>query len=218
MTKTIKALVGIGAIAFLTTGCATKSWYNDPITCAIAGAAAGGVATYQQDEDYAYAGALGGAIVGATVCALLHTDGDVDGDGVSDSEDQCPSSTLGAEVDALGCELDADGDGVVDAKDQCPMTPAGTEVDVNGCALDTDGDGYADYKDHCPNSPEGAEVNKLGCVNDLVLNDVNFAFDSAEMTEAGKAALEDDIARLKYRDDGDLITIEGHTDSIGSAE
>ncbi len=217
MTQTIKALSAIAAVALLTTGCATKTWYNEPATCALAGAAIGGGAGMADKEDTAIVGALGGAVIGATICALMQPT-DVDGDGVTDDKDQCPKTAAGAKVDALGCEIDSDGDGVGNSVDECQMTPEGVKVDSKGCALDTDGDGVADYKDHCPNSPEGAEINKLGCENDLVLENVNFEFDSAEMTEAGKAALEDDIARLKYVDDGDLITIEGYTDSTGSAE
>ena len=45
------------------------------------------------------------------------TQRDADGDGVSDSNDQCLNTPLGAEVDLLGCTAglsDADNDGVVD--------------------------------------------------------------------------------------------------------
>lgn len=219
MTKKIKALVAIAGVAFLTTGCATKTWYNEPATCALAGAAIGGGAGMSDDEDTAIVGALGGAVIGATVCALIQPT-DVDGDGVTDDKDQCPKTAAGAKVDALGCEIDSDGDGVGNSVDECQMTPEGVKVDAKGCALDTDGDGIADYKDECPNSPAGAEVNKLGCENDLVVGNVLFKFNSAELTEESKAVLDSsiEVAKLKYVDDGDLITIEGHTDSIGSGE
>ncbi len=215
MTKTIKTLAAIAAAAFLTTGCATKTWYNDPKACALAGAAIGGGAGMADDEDTAIIGALGGAVVGATVCALLQTDGDADRDGVADSKDQCPNSASGVKVDALGCELDSDGDGVVDSKDQCPITPEGVKVDANGCALDSDGDGVADYKDECPNSPAGAKVNSLGCQDTFVLEGVQFKTNSAELTDAAKAELADDAAKLKHHT-GVTIEVAGHTDSMGS--
>ncbi|MFL0798160.1 MAG: PHB depolymerase family esterase [Cellvibrionaceae bacterium] len=64
---------------------------------------------------------------------------DSDGDGVPDSEDQCPNTPAGTTVDATGCEVvgnhDDDGDGVNNDIDQCPNTPPGTTVDANGCAV-----------------------------------------------------------------------------------
>jgi OOP family OmpA-OmpF porin len=216
MTQTIKTLAAIAAVALLTTGCATKTWYNDPKACALAGAAIGGGAGMADEEDTAIVGALGGAVIGATVCALLQTDGDADGDGVADSKDQCPNSAAGVKVDALGCELDSDGDGVADSKDQCPITPEGAKVDANGCALDSDGDGVADYKDQCPNSPAGATVNSQGCQDAFVLEGVEFKLNSAELTDEAKAELLDDAAKLKANPDANY-EVAGHTDSTGSA-
>lgn len=216
MTKTIKAMASIAAVTLFTTGCATKTWYNDPKSCALAGAAIGGGAGMADEEDTAIVGALGGAVIGATVCALLQTDGDADGDGVADSKDQCPNSAPGVKVDAMGCELDSDGDGVVDSKDQCPMTPEGAKVDANGCALDSDGDGVADFKDQCPNSPEGAKVDASGCQEAFVLEGVTFKLNSAELTDAAKAELLDDAAKLKAHPNASF-EVAGHTDSTGSS-
>jgi len=60
---------------------------------------------------------------------------DSDGDGVTDSKDQCKLTPMGVTVDAIGCELDSDGDGVVDSKDQCQKTPKGYKVDADGCTV-----------------------------------------------------------------------------------
>src|SRR5262249_40698057 len=37
---------------------------------------------------------------------------------------------------SLSGETDEDGDGVGDSQDQCPATPAGSIVDANGCSID----------------------------------------------------------------------------------
>ena len=38
-------------------------------------------------------------------------------------------------MDANGCETDGDSDGVADSQDQCPNTRAGAQVDINGCEI-----------------------------------------------------------------------------------
>jgi OOP family OmpA-OmpF porin len=93
----------------------------------------------------------------------LFAETDSDGDGVIDSEDQCPGTPQGVKVDNFGCPLDTDNDGVPDYKDKCPNTKSGLEVDENGCAIDTDSDGVPDKIDKCPNTPIGEKVNELGC-------------------------------------------------------
>lgn len=75
---------------------------------------------------------------------------DSDGDGISDSKDECPLDF--GPKDNAGCPYpDQDGDGVLDSEDKCP-TIAGT---VNGCP-DQDGDGVPDTEDKCP-SQAGAD-------------------------------------------------------------
>lgn len=60
---------------------------------------------------------------------------------------------------------DSDGDGVSDSNDQCPGTPANTPVDEQGCALplDSDNDGVIDDLDQCPDTAPGAIVDEYGC-------------------------------------------------------
>lgn len=93
-------------------------------------------------------------------------EGDMDGDGVMDENDRCPSTPRGAIVDANGCPSDSDNDGVVDGVDRCPNTAAGAKVDGTGCPSDADRDGIADGVDQCPNTPRGASVDAKGCPSD----------------------------------------------------
>jgi hypothetical protein len=70
---------------------------------------------------------------------------DGDGDGVTDSDDDCPGTPTGTQVNADGCP-DADGDGIADANDNCPGV-------ANGDQGDGDGDGVGNVCDTCPNDP-----------------------------------------------------------------
>jgi len=149
---------------------------------------------------------------------------DSDGDGVYDYLDKCPGTAAGVEVDKDGCPLDSDGDGVYDYLDKCPGTAAGIEVDEDGCPLDSDGDGVYDYLDKCPGTAAGVEVDKDGCplqpmekeiiAKGRVTLNVQFDFDK----DLVKPEYHEEIGRLaavlkKYPDI--MITIEGHTDSVG---
>lgn len=154
-----------------------------------------------------------GAQVNAKGCAL-----DGDGDGVTDSADLCPNTPKGVTVNANGCPADGDKDGVPDGIDQCPNTLPGVPVEANGCAKDSDGDGVPDIADQCPNTAQGSAVMTNGCGDSqaLVLEDVNFEFNSAKLTPNARTILNDTVALLK-ENAGFRVEIGGHTDSIGSA-
>ncbi|MBT8142329.1 MAG: OmpA family protein [Gammaproteobacteria bacterium] len=113
-------------------------------------------------------------------------DKDSDGDGVNDSDDKCPATPAGTQVNSFGCEIDSDRDGVVDSKDDCPSTKYGLAVDARGCPVDSDGDGVNDANDKCPDTPAGTAVNKMGCPldgdddNDGVPNSKDQCPDSAQ--------------------------------------
>ncbi|WP_245949172.1 OmpA family protein [Lutibacter citreus] len=71
---------------------------------------------------------------------------DVDGDGISNKEDKCP--TVAGSAEFGGCaDTDTDKDGVMDCCDECPEVAGLAEF--NGCP-DTDGDGVQDSEDNCP--------------------------------------------------------------------
>ncbi|WP_447046298.1 OmpA family protein [Vreelandella sp. H-I2] len=190
------------------------SWYQHPLVCGLAGSVIGGSIGYatsseSDEESAAYTGAAAGAAIGGLLCA------DRTPEPVAP---QCPSYgevPAGVAVDAEGCPLDSDGDGVPDYRDQCPGTPAGVEVNANGCPLDSDNDGVPDYRDQCPNTPAGAEVNALGCPDSVILKEVNFEFDSAQLTSTARSVL-DGVAERLVNNPGVRVSIEGHTDSRGS--
>ena len=144
---------------------------------------------------------------------------DTDGDGVPNIDDKCPGTPPGVTVDSDGCPLDSDGDGVNDDLDKCPGTPPGTTVGTNGCPLDSDGDGVYDDVDQCPGTPAGVEVEANGCpkVGEtlMVLQGVNFEFDSAALTNDAKSQLDQAATTLNANS---LVNVKvvGHTDSRGS--
>lgn len=142
---------------------------------------------------------------------------DSDGDGVPDDRDRCPGTSAGAEVDEDGCEPDSDGDGVPDGRDRCPDTPEGAEVNDDGCEVDTDGDGVVDSRDRCPDTPSGVRVDVNGCelTEEISLEDVHFAFDSAEILPGAERTLEDAAATLRQYPDL-VVEVAGHTDSQGA--
>lgn len=163
---------------------------------------------------------------GAAVAGPSEFDRDGDSDGVADSSDRCPDTPLGTPVDTSGCPFqaqalltDTDGDGVTDDADQCPATPPGTDVDTLGCPVDEDGDGVPNALDACPQTPPGFKVDETGCVREeqtvIVLNSVNFEFNSAKLTRAGRVILDRVAAGLRSQTDLQL-EILGHTDSLGS--
>jgi outer membrane protein OmpA-like peptidoglycan-associated protein len=94
--------------------------------------------------------------------------GDMDGDGVVDSEDGCPDvpEDMDGFKDADGCpELDNDGDGVIDGMDGCPMAAEDFDgfSDGDGCPdPDNDNDGIDDAADRCPTEPEDLDGDRDG--------------------------------------------------------
>ncbi len=113
---------------------------------------------------------------------------------------------------------DSDGDGVPDDLDRCPNTPPGVKVDSSGCPLDSDHDGVPDYLDKCPGTPSGIKVDANGCeIEEIVLKGVNFDFNSAKLTPASEAVLDEVVTLLKLRPGAPAI-LGGHTDSKGKHE
>ena len=149
---------------------------------------------------------------------------DGDGDGVPDYRDRCPGTPYGVSVDGNGCPYDSDGDGAPDYLDRCSGTPAGALVRNNGCPYDSDGDGVFDGIDQCPDTPRGVEVTTNGCeleqepiIAPSISYNINFAFDSTELSLAAIAILDQIVNKLNEFPEL-WIDIVGHTDSTGPAK
>lgn len=99
---------------------------------------------------------------------------------------------------------------VAEAKPVPPPPPA-------KCS-DADGDGVCDAVDQCPNTPPGKRVGPGGCDCDYTLV-TTFAFDSAQLTEADKTAL-DKLAQVLVNPKLSFIRgkVDGYTDATGKPE
>ena len=120
---------------------------------------------------------------------------DLDGDGVGDDDDDCPSTDAGATVDAAGCalnQLDSDNDSVNDAEDRCPNTVDFRTIDAYGCDtqqqnVDSDEDGVRDADDLCPNTPTGDVADSTGCAASQRDTDADGVSDANDLCPASKA-------------------------------
>jgi OmpA-OmpF porin, OOP family len=129
--------------------------------------------------------------------------GDTDKDKIPDDIDMCPAAAedgKGTNVDD-GCPEalnDIDSDGVPDAQDACPREPGVRSDDP--------------AKNGCP------EFIRRGKDSDLieVLQEVQFAFDRADLLPPAFPILNEVVRLLKVNPDIQLVRIEGHTDDFGS--
>ncbi|MGJ8670193.1 MAG: OmpA family protein [Oceanococcus sp.] len=108
---------------------------------------------------------------------------------------------------------DSDADGVGDSADLCPGTMLGTVVDATGCA--TSSTGALEGAD-CRQPKLDEAVDEYGCAVDrsVILNGVNFEFDSDVLTSKAEAVL-DDVAQVLTGMPNATIEIAGHTSDEG---
>lgn len=148
---------------------------------------------------------------------------DTDGDGTLDKDDNCVNEAGPAYNN--GCpDPDSDGDGVVDSKDKCKMVAG--PASNNGCPTDRDNDGVLDADDKCPDTPGIASL--AGCPKPAAptaqeqaqLNAYakTILFDTAKATiKAESARVLSDITAILKKYPSAKFSIDGHTDSVGSA-
>ena len=97
------------------------------------------------------------------------TSSDVDGDGVLDCVDGCPTDASKTGPGLCGCgvsDADSDGDGTEDCHDGCPNDAGKTTGGVCGCGTadsDSDSDGTPNCVDGCPNDPAKTTPGSCGC-------------------------------------------------------
>jgi len=162
--------------------------------------------------------------VPASLPASQPVDLDPDKDGVLNPYDMCPD--VPGPASNQGCPiLDKDRDGVLDPDDACPEVPG--PVENKGCPWpDTDKDTTPDHLDKCPYDfgppPDGCpekprqfvEVKK----NEIfILQKVHF--------EVGKSIIKpvsfpllDEVADVLKNRPTMKVSVDGHTDSTGSAK
>lgn len=148
---------------------------------------------------------------------------DADGDGVPDQTDKCPEEAGPASNE--GCPAkDADNDGVDDRVDRCP-NEAGPASN-GGCpeVKDSDNDGINDKDDRCPNSAGTIENN--GCpeikvedkeILNLAVSNIEFQTSRATLKTSSFTVL-DQILMLMQKYPDHNLSINGHTDSVGSSK
>jgi len=159
---------------------------------------------------------------------------DNDNDGILDVNDGCPNDPEDIDnfEDEDGCpDPDNDKDGILDVDDKCPNDAEDLDgfEDEDGCPdPDNDQDGILDVDDACPDDPETVNdyEDEDGCPDTvpevifkkeapIVLEGVNFEFNSAELTAGAKEVLMKVVRTLKDYPEMTLL-IKGHTDNIGS--
>ncbi|HEX5652837.1 MAG TPA: OmpA family protein [Chitinophagaceae bacterium] len=147
---------------------------------------------------------------------------DTDKDGINDEEDKCVDVPGLAKYQ--GCPIpDTDKDGINDEEDKCPSV-AGV-ARYQGCPVpDTDKDGVNDEEDKCPNLAGPAENQGCPVINeemkkrvDFAANNILFVTGSAKLQSKSFKGLNDVIKILQENQDMKL-SIDGHTDNVGSDE
>lgn len=144
---------------------------------------------------------------------------DSDGDGIADKDDACPNEAGTAALN--GCP-DSDGDGVADKDDACPSEAGPAEN--KGCPWpDTDGDGVLDKDDQCPDVAGTVANNGCPEVTEEVQKQLN-EYARTILFDTGKSSLKTesvsvfvDIIKILNEYPNAKFTVEGHTDSVGSA-
>ena len=159
---------------------------------------------------------------------------DNDGDGIPDYLDKSPNAAedMDGYEDADGIpDYDNDNDGILDADDKSPNAPEDIDgyLDEDGTPdPDNDQDGILDVDDECPDEPEtmNGYEDTDGCPDEAmqfmipeeqsqVMEGVNFATGSADLTPTAKDILSNVLRML--RNETDIrVEVQGYTDSVGS--
>ncbi|MDE0707850.1 MAG: thrombospondin type 3 repeat-containing protein [Candidatus Poseidoniales archaeon] len=152
---------------------------------------------------------------------------DADGDGVSDTDDRCPNTVDGVEVDEDGCswaQRDDDEDGVPNPEDQCEGYDDSIDVDadgiIDGCdeLIDSDADGIGDAEDQCPGANDTIDVDGDGiidCLDPLIDSDGDMVSDENDLCPGYDD--NKDVDADNVPDDCDAL-IDSDGDSVADSE
>lgn len=160
---------------------------------------------------------------------------DTDKDGYPDDLDLCPTEPEDGKppysTDGCPAPPDRDGDGIPDSKDKCPDQPEDKDgvEDADGCPEDdADKDNIPDAEDACPKEPgePSPDKDKNGCPryirriegsNEIqILKKVEFETGSAKLRTDSYPILDEVYRLLVANPEITLLSVEGHTDSVGS--
>lgn len=160
---------------------------------------------------------------------------DTDGDGYADDADVCPLAPEDGVRPGDGCpekpiDPDRDHDGIKNRKDTCPDNPEDADDidDEDGCPEeDADGDLVLDTDDKCPKEAgvSGADPEKEGCPQFVtrvettieIRQPIEFGFDTATIETRSHPILRE-IAQVLTKNPQIRVSIEGHTDDVGTDE
>jgi outer membrane protein OmpA-like peptidoglycan-associated protein len=148
-------------------------------------------------------------------------DVDTDKDTVVDRLDPCPKDP--GPPSNHGCPIpDSDGDGLTDDVDRCPQAAGPQEL--KGCP-DRDKDGVADIDDECPDTPGPVENHGCPVYKNVTVTEQKVEISQKLLFAFGKTTILPKSFPLllevtkALQDHASLIVrVEGHTDSIGTAE
>lgn len=160
---------------------------------------------------------------------------DLDSDTYPDSVDRCPAEPEDWVHPGDGCpepriDRDKDRDGIKTPEDQCPDEPEDKDEidDEDGCAEDdADQDSVLDPSDKCPKEPGviSGDAEKDGCPQFIervaeiieIRRQIEFGFDTANIASSSFPILRE-IALHLGKNKGLRLSIEGHTDDVGTDE
>jgi len=164
---------------------------------------------------------------------IIPGDPDTDGDGLTDSVDQCvlDPEDKDSYLDEDGCpEIDNDLDELLDVNDKCPLEPEDRDgfEDLDGCPEpDNDKDTVLDVKDMCPNEIGATTEEPLGCpakpalaiVTDCevkIAQQIHFEYNKDKIRPESFPIL-DAVVDVLNKNPDIKIEVQGHTDNRGSS-
>lgn len=116
--------------------------------------------------------------------------------------------------------VDGSGQPVHDGSGECVIAIY-HGADINQCGVkvdkDSDGDGVVDRLDQCPATPAGSSVDSKGCTNKIVLKNLNFASNSAELDADARVIVDQAAAAISANPAVNSVMVHGYTDDRGAA-